>query len=144
MYSLVLEYRIFVRLTIDITNLRCGYPCSHFLKITNKLTLDMIKVQHWKLYSSHYNDDETGIGFELKRIQIEYQHYDGMGVPITWEILEQSITPTDNNDYPYLYEGTTEEDYRFAIAVEERRCCITYSEMSTFKDNRQDTQTKKC
>jgi hypothetical protein len=39
--------------------------------------LDMIKVQHWKLYSLHYNDDDTGIGFEfeLKTIQMEYQHY---------------------------------------------------------------------
>jgi hypothetical protein len=49
----------------------------------------MIKVQHWKLYSSHYNDD-TGIGFEFKKNQTEYQHYDGMGVPITWEILTQT------------------------------------------------------
>jgi hypothetical protein len=27
----------------------------------------MIKVQHRKLYSSHYNDDDTGIGIELKK-----------------------------------------------------------------------------
>ncbi len=90
MISSVLEYQIFVRLTIDIPILRCGYPCSHVLKITNVLMLHMIKVQHWKLYSSHYNDDDTGIGFELKKNQTEYQHYDGMGVPITWEILQQS------------------------------------------------------
>jgi hypothetical protein len=32
----------------------------------------------------------------------------------------------------------TEEDCRFALSVEERKCCVTYSEMSTFKDNRQD------
>jgi hypothetical protein len=100
--------------------------------------LDMIKVQHWKLYSSHYNDDDnTGIDFELKKKQMEYQHYDGMGVPITWEILKQSRNPSDYNDYPYLYEGTTEEDYRFALAVEERKCCVTYSQMSTFKDHTQ-------
>ncbi len=69
MNSLVLEYQIFVRLIIDIPILRCGYPCSHVLKITNELMLDMIKVQHWKLYSSHYNDDDTGIVFELKKIK---------------------------------------------------------------------------
>jgi hypothetical protein len=25
--------------------------------------LDMIMIQHWKLYASHYNDDDTEIGF---------------------------------------------------------------------------------
>ena len=73
---------------------------------------------------------------------MEYQHYDGMGVPITWKILQQSRKPSDYNDYPYLYEGTTEEDYRFAISVEERKFCVTYSEMSTSKDNRQDYPNK--
>ncbi len=102
----------------------------------------MIEVQHWKLYSSHYNDDDTGICFELKKNQMEYQHYDRMGVPITWEILKQSRKSSDYNDYPYLYEGTTEEDSRFALSVEERKCCVTYSEMSTFKDNRQDYPNK--
>jgi hypothetical protein len=29
--------------------------------------LDMIKVQHWKLYALHCNDDDKGIGFELKK-----------------------------------------------------------------------------
>ncbi len=142
MNSLDIEYQIFVRLTIDIPILRCGYPCSHVLKITNELMLNKIKVQHWKLYSSHYNDDDTGIVFELKKNQIEYQHYDGMGVPITWEILQQSRKLSDYDDYPYLYEGTTEEDYRFTITVEERKCCVTYSEISTFKDNRQDYPNK--
>jgi hypothetical protein len=138
MIFLILEYQIFVRLTIDIPTLRCDYPCSHVLKITNELTLDMIEVPHWKLYSSHYNDDHTGIGFELKKNQMEYQHYDRMGVPIIWEILQQSRKLSDYNDYPYLYEGTTEEDYRFPLAVEETKCCLTYSEMSTFKEDRQD------
>ncbi len=50
---------------------RCGYPCPHVLKVTNKLTIEMIKVQHWKLYPSHYNDDDDtlGIGLELKKLQ---------------------------------------------------------------------------
>jgi hypothetical protein len=59
MNSFILECQIFDSLTNDISNLRCGCPCSHVLKITNELTLDMIKVQHWKFYSSHYNDDDT-------------------------------------------------------------------------------------
>ncbi len=49
---------------------------------------------------------------------MEYQHYDKMGVPIIWKILKQSIKSSDYDDYPYLYEGTTEEDYRFALSVE--------------------------
>jgi hypothetical protein len=110
MDSLIVECQIFDRLTIDVSNLRCGYPCSHVLKITNELTLDMIKVQNWKLYSSHYNDYDAEIGLELKKKQMEYQHYDRMGVPITWEILKQSRKQSEYNDYPYLYEGTTEED----------------------------------
>ncbi len=52
-----------------------------------------------------------------------------MGVPITWEIFKQSRKPSDYNDNPYLYEGTTEEDYRFTLSVEERKFCVTYSEM---------------
>ncbi len=100
--------------------------------------LDMIEVQHWKLYALHYNDDDTGIGFELKKIQMEYQSYDGMGVPITWEILEQSRIPSDHNDFPHLYEGKTEEDYRLAVSLEERKCAVTFSELSTSKENRED------
>jgi hypothetical protein len=73
---------------------------------------------------------------------MEYQHYDGMGVPITWEILEQSRKPSDYNDYLYLYEGTTEGDYRFTLLVRERKCCVTYFEMSISKDNRQDYPNK--
>jgi hypothetical protein len=142
MNSSILECQIFDRLTIDISNLRCGYHCSHVLKITNELMLDMIKVQDWKLYSSHYNDDDIGIGFELKKKEMEYQHYDEMGVLTTWETLKQSRKPSDYSDCPYLYEGATEEGYIFALSVEERICCVTYSEMSTSKDNRQDYPNK--
>jgi hypothetical protein len=76
----ILECQIFDRLTIDISNLRCGYPCSHVLKIINELMLDMIGVQHLKLYSSHYNDNDTGIGFELEKMQMEYHYYKEMSL----------------------------------------------------------------
>jgi hypothetical protein len=42
-------------LTCIFLFIRCGYPCAHVLKATNELTLEMIKVQHWKLYA-------TGVG----------------------------------------------------------------------------------
>ncbi len=37
--------------------------------MTNESTLEMIKVQHWKLYATHYNHDDNslGIGLELKK-----------------------------------------------------------------------------
>jgi hypothetical protein len=50
----------------------------------------MIKVQHWKLYATHYNyyDDTLGIGLELKKLQFKYSNYEGMGVPVSTEILD--------------------------------------------------------
>ncbi len=47
---LILEW-----LTFAFLNIRCGYPCLHVLKVTYELALDMIKDQHRKLYTSHYN-----------------------------------------------------------------------------------------
>jgi hypothetical protein len=37
--------------------------------VTNELTLEMIKLQHWKFYVTHYNDDDDSfeIGLELKK-----------------------------------------------------------------------------
>jgi hypothetical protein len=69
--------------------MRCGYPCAHVLKVTNELTLEMIKVQHWILYATHYNDDDDtlGIGLELKKLQFQYSNYEGMGVSISMEIF---------------------------------------------------------
>jgi hypothetical protein len=65
--------------------IRCGYLYAHVLKVTNELTLKMIKVQHWKLYATHYNDDgdSLGIGLELKKLQFQYSNYEGMGVLIS-------------------------------------------------------------
>jgi hypothetical protein len=54
----------------------------------------MINVQHWKLYATHYNDDDIlGIGLELKKLQFQYSNYEGMGVPILKEILTRSQRP---------------------------------------------------
>jgi hypothetical protein len=50
----------------------------------------MIKVQHWKLYASHYNndDDTLGIGLELKKLHFKNSNYEGMGVPVSTKILD--------------------------------------------------------
>ncbi len=39
-----------------------------------------------------------------KKMQMEYKHYEGMGVPITWEILTRSSDPSDLDDLPHLYD----------------------------------------
>jgi hypothetical protein len=98
----------------------------------------MIKVQHWKIYAAHYNDESSGIGMELKRMQLAYQNYEGMGVPIPEEILSRSRKPNHDDVFPYLYEGTTEEDYNLALSVEKSNCCVTFSEFFTSKHNKDD------
>ncbi len=40
--------------------------------------------------------------------------------------------------------GTTEEDYRFALAVEERKCCLNYSEISKTTDRIAQQQNLTC
>jgi hypothetical protein len=106
------------KLISALSTIRCGSPCSHVLKVTNELQLDMIKVQHWKIYAAHYNDDSSGIGMELKRIQLAYRHYEGMGVPISGDVLSRSRKPNFDGVFPYLYDRNTKEDYNLALSVE--------------------------
>jgi hypothetical protein len=78
--------------------------------VTNESTLDIIKVQHWKLYATHYkyDDDSLGIGLEFKTLQFQYRNYEGMGVPLSRE--RQS-----NDDlFPNFYDGTTMDEYKSA------------------------------
>jgi hypothetical protein len=114
---------------------RCGYPCSHVLRVTNDLTIDMIKVQHWKLYASHYNDTSLGIGDELKKLQFQYTNFEGFGVPINQRILDRVRKPSDDDMFPYFYyrqpNETTAKDYNNAIWIERRKCCVTNIEYAT-------------
>jgi hypothetical protein len=34
--------------------------------VTTEITIVMIKVQHWNVYATHYDDESLGIGMELK------------------------------------------------------------------------------
>ena len=67
-----------------------------------------------------------------------YRHYEGMGVPISGEILSRSRKPNLDGVFPYLYEGTTEEDYNLALSVEKSNCCVTFSEFFSSKHNKDD------
>ena len=90
----------------------------------------MIKVQHWKLYVTHYNDDDDtlGIGLESKKVKFQHSNYEGMGVPISKEILTRSWRPFSDDLFPYFYDGTTMDNYHSALAVERTGCCVTKME----------------
>jgi hypothetical protein len=107
--------------------IRCGYPCSHVLKVTNEITIEMIKVQHWKIYATHYEDMSLGIGLELKKMQFYYQQNECMGVPISWDILQRSRRPSIDDVFPFFYDNnrTTEAEYQRAKMVELMKCSVT-------------------
>jgi ribosomal protein L29 len=89
----------------------------------------MIHVQNWKIYSSHYDNDSTEIGFELKKEQLHYKQYgEQMGVPVTDEIVFRAQRPSDDDIFPYLFDGTTIEDYNQAKYIEQNNNCITVRE----------------
>jgi hypothetical protein len=124
------------KLTSAVSTIRCGLPCSHVLRVTNELQLDVIKIQNWKIYAAHYNNDSSGIGMELKRIQLSYRHYEGMGVPISGDLLYRSRKPSFDGVFPYLYDGTTKEDYNLALSVKMSNCSVTFSEFFSSKHNK--------
>ncbi len=94
--------------------------------MTNEITIGMIKVQHWKIYATHYEDMSLGIGLELKKIQFHYQQNECMGVPITWDILQRSHRPSIDDIFPCFYNNrTTEAEYQRAKMVEFMESCVT-------------------
>jgi hypothetical protein len=62
----------------------CGLPCEHVLRITDEVRHEMIHIQNWKIYASHYNDDASELGLELKKAQQDYKMYGEK-----WEFLLQ-------------------------------------------------------
>ena len=72
---------------------RCGIPCSHILKITDKIEATMTKIQHWKVFHVHFGLAESKISPKLmKGISIQLIDED-MGVPISDESLLKSNSP---------------------------------------------------
>ena len=95
--------------------------------MTNEITIEMIKVQHWKIYATHYEDMSLGIGLELKKMQFYYQQNECMGVPISWDILQRSRRPSIDDVFPFFYDSnrTTEAEYQRAKMVELMKCSVT-------------------
>ena len=89
----------------------------------------MIHVQNWKIYASHYNDDSTDLGFELKQAQLHYKQYgEEMGVPVTDEIVSTTKRQSVDDIFPFLFEGTSIHDYNQAQFIERNKNCITIRE----------------
>ena len=89
----------------------------------------MIHVQNWKIYASHYNDDSTDLGFELKQAQLHYKQYgEEMGVPVTDEIVSTTKRQSVDDIFPFLFEGTSIHDYNQALFIERNKNCITIRE----------------
>jgi hypothetical protein len=89
----------------------------------------MIHVQNWKIYASHYNDDSTELGLELKKAQQHYKQYgEHMGVPVTEDIVCRAKRPSVDDIFPYLFDGTSIEDYNQAQFIEQNNNCITIRE----------------
>jgi hypothetical protein len=125
-------YQVRVRTFLDLTFLhcdccyyeRCGIPCEHVFLLTNTLTHEMIKIQHWKIFATHY-DSNCELGMEVKRCQLELVKYEGMGVPIGPRVIETIREHNTSCAYPYLYFGTTMENYKEAMYILDKKQCIT-------------------
>jgi hypothetical protein len=95
----------------------------------------MIHVQNWKIYASHYDDDSTELGFELKKAQLHYKLYgEQMGVPVTEDIVRSAQRPSVDDIFPYLFDGTLIEDYNQAKYIEQNNNCITVREWHERKE----------
>ncbi len=53
----------------------------------------MIHVQNWKIYASHYDDDSTELGFELKKEQLHYKQYGEVSLQFEFTTLPPKPQP---------------------------------------------------
>jgi hypothetical protein len=89
----------------------------------------MIHVQNWKIYASNYNDDSTDIGLELKKAQLHFKQYgEQMGVLVTDDMVCRAKRPSVDDYFPYLFDGTSLNDYNEAKFIERNNNCITIRE----------------
>jgi hypothetical protein len=48
-----------------------------------------------------------------------------MGVLVSREILNRSQRQSNDDSFPYFYDGTTMDEYKSAFAVKSMGCCVT-------------------
>jgi hypothetical protein len=86
----------------------------------------MIHIRNWKIYASHYNDDTSELGLELKKAQQDYKMYgEKMGVSITEELVVKAKRPSVEDQFPYFFHGTDVEDYKQVQFIQQNINCIT-------------------
>ena len=71
---------------------RYGIPCQHILRITNKIEDSMIKIQHWKVYGTHFGDDSE-LSAKLMESRSIQQNNESNGVPITAALFRKIMCP---------------------------------------------------
>ncbi len=69
---------------------RCGIPCKHILRITDKIDDNMVKIQHWKVYATHFGDDSE-LSRKLMDARSMQQCNEGNGVPISNVLLSKCL-----------------------------------------------------
>lgn len=70
---------------------RCGYPCSHILRITNKVDDTMVKVQHWKIFSAYYGGENVRLSQKIMELVALQKSYEGCGMPITPSTFDDCV-----------------------------------------------------
>ena len=111
---------------------RCGIPCEHVLFLTNSFSHEMVKIQHWKVFGSHYNDNSE-LGMEIKKCQLDSRKYEGMGVPISDSVMKAIRSQNHTCVFPYLYFGASLDDYDEAMYVLDNKQCVTEYECQNQK-----------
>lgn len=71
---------------------RYGIPCQHILRITQKIEDNMVKIQHWKVYGTHFGDDSV-LGAKLMEARSIQQNNESFGVPITMALCRKIMFP---------------------------------------------------
>lgn len=62
---------------------RCGYPCSHILRITNEVEDSMVKVQHWKIFAAYYGGENVSLSKKILELVALQKSYEGCGMPVS-------------------------------------------------------------
>ncbi len=70
---------------------RCGYLCSHILRITNKVEDCMVKVQHWKIFAAYYGGNNVRLSEKIMEMVALQKSYDGCGMPVSFETLNDCV-----------------------------------------------------
>ena len=119
---------------------RCGIPCCHILAITDEIEETMITVQHRKIFQVHFGCPNSEISRLLMQAVSMQSIYEGMGSPISEDLLQRSLNPDlsrlndtihqDSSEYPLFYQGTSHTEYNQALYILSQGNAVTFKELS--------------